>query len=233
LLRSSPPHGELKPKILVADADAATRALYSEVLGLAGWEVLQASDGREALTVALVRVPNVVLTDLRLSIIDGQSLYQILRCDRTTAAVPIVTVTGESRSSELDRARRSGADMVLTKPIAPEVLLEKINGLLERPIHDTQGQSADVPSSVQADGAIAPPHKRQSSSKAYLRYSTTSPPKSPPALTCPSCDAPLVYVESHVGGVNDRHAEQWDDFECATCGGFQYRQRTRKLRRAR
>lgn len=42
---------------------------------------------------------------------------------------------------------------------------------------------------------------------------------------------PLQYERSHIGGVSHVHAEQWDDYECAACGTFQYRQRTRKLRR--
>ncbi len=51
-------------------------------------------------------------------------------------------------------------------------------------------------------------------------------------MTCPRCDRPLLYEKSHVGGVNARELEQWDYFECPQgCGTFQYRQRTRKLRR--
>jgi predicted RNA-binding Zn-ribbon protein involved in translation (DUF1610 family) len=60
---------------------------------------------------------------------------------------------------------------------------------------------------------------------------TTQPPLKPPALTCPSCDRHLTYEESYVGGVSQRHAEQWDYYDCPVCGRFQYRQRTRKLRR--
>jgi two-component system chemotaxis response regulator CheY len=54
----------------------------------------------------------------------------------------------------------------------------------------------------------------------------------PPELLCPSCDRALTYEHSHIGGVSNRHPEQWDYYVCsASCGTFQYRQRTRKLRR--
>ena len=54
----------------------------------------------------------------------------------------------------------------------------------------------------------------------------------PPELLCPSCNRWLTYGHSHTGGINDRHPEQWDYYVCsASCGIFQYRQRTRKLRR--
>jgi hypothetical protein len=53
-----------------------------------------------------------------------------------------------------------------------------------------------------------------------------------PALVCPSCDRPLRYRRSHIGGVSERLSEQWDYFDCVQgCGTFQYRQRTRKVRR--
>ena len=52
-----------------------------------------------------------------------------------------------------------------------------------------------------------------------------------PELLCPSCPAWLIHEHSHIGGVNDRRPEQWDYYVCsASCGTFQYRQRTRKLR---
>jgi hypothetical protein len=65
-----------------------------------------------------------------------------------------------------------------------------------------------------------------------VRVETDAPPAAPPSLVCPACDKPLVYARSHVGGVNARSSEQWDYFDCPSgCGTFQYRQRTRKLRR--
>lgn len=220
-------HSSDKPRILIADADADTRSVYSETLRLAGWDVLEACDGREALTMALVSVPRLVLTELRLPFIDGHALSEILRRDRSTADVPILTVTGESRESELDRARRAGVDSVLIKPTTPEALLHEIRRLLDQSTEDARRETPRVPSSESS----MPSQRRLASARTHARCTTTTPPASPPTLTCPSCDGPLAYVESHIGGVSDRHAEQWDDFECKKCGGFQYRQRTRKLRR--
>jgi hypothetical protein len=66
--------------------------------------------------------------------------------------------------------------------------------------------------------------------RAFQRFKTTTPPLEPPELVCPACDHKLQYQGSHLGGVSDRHPEQWDEFRCAACGPFEYRQRTRKLR---
>jgi len=74
--------------------------------------------------------------------------------------------------------------------------------------------------------------KRVTMSHALHRHDTTTPPVAPPALVCPACDLPLQYARSHIGGVSERHLEQWDYYECAAgCGTFQYRERTRRLRK--
>jgi DNA-binding response OmpR family regulator len=66
----------------------------------------------------------------------------------------------------------------------------------------------------------------------YLHTDSATHRAHPPELLCPSCNRWLAYGHSHVGGINDRHPEQWDYYMCsASCGTFQYRQRTRKLRR--
>ena len=58
----------------------------------------------------------------------------------------------------------------------------------------------------------------------------TSMPETPaPQIVCPTCDQPLVYRHTVLGGVNP--LERWDYFECRTCGPFEYRERTRKLRK--
>jgi hypothetical protein len=137
-----------------------------------------------------------------------------------TSTVPIVVATAETRPTELDRARAAGADVILRKPVTPEALLHEIQTLLEQ----REQPSRPLPTSR---------HERHTShAKAHLRTRTTTPPALPPLLTCPSCDRRLKYEHSHIGGVSRRHAEQWDAYRCpASCGTFEYRQRTRKLRR--
>ena len=69
-------------------------------------------------------------------------------------------------------------------------------------------------------------------SRQLQRYATIVPPIAPPALRCPACDAALQYVNSQIGGVSAKSPEQWDYYTCPNgCSGFQYRHRTRTLRR--
>jgi predicted RNA-binding Zn-ribbon protein involved in translation (DUF1610 family) len=59
---------------------------------------------------------------------------------------------------------------------------------------------------------------------------TSAPETAAPELLCPECDRALVYRETVISGV--KPIERWDYFACPRCGGFVYRERTRKLRRA-
>ena len=59
---------------------------------------------------------------------------------------------------------------------------------------------------------------------------TTTPPKPPPSLPCPSCRADLRYRHSYVSGMPGQRG-QWDAFFCESCGPFEYYQRSQQLRR--
>jgi DNA-binding response OmpR family regulator len=223
-------------RILVVDPDADTRALYEHSFLTAGFEVSQAADGRDALTKALVRPPSLVVMELRLPLIDGVALCEILKRDRATRPTPILIVTAEIRPVELERVRRAGADDVLCKPVPLGVLAQRAEELVA-----ASSDSARAAVRLRDGNRIALPNvspaftqaepRRRPLSKATRREFTMTPPLVPSKLTCPSCDRALAYHFSQTGGVSDRHAEQWDFFSCSTCGAFQYRQRTRKVRR--
>jgi CheY-like chemotaxis protein len=224
------------PQVLVADADPETRTLYAFILGLAGCQVVEASDGRQALTIALMRPPALVVAEIRLPFLDGCALCEILRRDRETADTPILIVTSDSRPASVERARQTGADWVLLKPATPEVIVAEARRLLAAP-RDLQSRAAamsarlTVPWRFPGELAGGIP-RRRSQTRTLERFSSKTPPATPPELRCPACDGELTYEVSHVGGVNNLHREQWDYFSCpAGCGSFQYRQRTRRVRR--
>jgi CheY-like chemotaxis protein len=210
-----------KIRVLLADADTGTRELYRAGLACAGYEVVDAENGRDALVKALTHRPHVVVTATRLPFFDGYQLCEVLRQDATMRTVPILVVTSEAQRAELDRARQAGATRVLTTPVLPDALLTQIQGVLTDPEPSGFEQHGD------AIGA-----RRGSAKNLHRRYETTTPPQPAPQLRCPLCDAALLYEGSYIGGVSSRSPEQWDTFRCARqCGPFEYRHRTRKLRR--
>ena len=218
--------------VLIADPDAETRALYRDAFMRAGCDVVEATDGRDALAKALPSPPSLVVTELTLPFVNGYALCDILRHDPLTAGVPILVVTGAHAA---ERAGGIGVDALLLKPAAPDRLVHEARRLLATPraasASPYAGATANQRQSADLRLASTTEH-RIPYAKAHQRFTTASPPKPPPVLSCPSCDRALTYEHSHVGGVSDRHPEQWDYFICpGGCGVFQYRQRTRRVRR--
>jgi CheY-like chemotaxis protein/RNase P subunit RPR2 len=217
-----------RPRVLLVDPDENVRALYRNALRAEGWSVVEAADGRDALTMALVWPPALVITEIRLPIVSGPALCEILRRDCITSTVPIIVVTAAARDAALDRPDLIGADRILAKPATPDRLLDEVRRLI------AVGRTLSHRDAGAIDPAPAPPvssrTKRIALTKLHQRFATTEPPASPPSLFCPSCDRPLVYEHSDIGGVSSKNGEQWDTFTCASCGRFEYRHRTRKLR---
>jgi len=110
-------------RALIVDADADTRDLYETCLVPRHYVVEHAIDGQDALARALNHPPDILVTELLLSGIAGYCLCAVLRAARDPRLARIVVLTAEARPATLERARRAGADVVLTKPCLPDVLL--------------------------------------------------------------------------------------------------------------
>ena len=214
--------------------------MYAEYLKLGSWRVDEASDGREALAKAIALRPDIIVTETRLPGIDGIALCELLRRDVATNTIPVVFVTGDAYPADIARATSAGGALVLTKPCLPENLMAELRLVLERAaalrLHAGAVRARASEQLARADEVLSrivdKVHRRQTLKKAHHRGDTISPPLVPPRLVCPSCDRPLSYQRRHIGGVSSKHTEQWDYYECERgCGTFQYRERTRKLRK--
>lgn len=229
------PASDRSPRVLLVDDDAHTRAMLAGFLRAAGCTIDEAADGREALARALSARPHVVITESRLPGISGFELCRLLRADAETRTIPVLFVTGADDARSIDLAREAGVNAVLSKPCSLELLETAIRNHLAAVdgTHpgDTAAPGAEGANLMAASASASHP-PRQTLARAHQRGDTTHPSTLPPILVCPSCDRSLIYVRSFVGGVNVRHPEQWDYFERPNgCGTYQYRQRTRKIRR--
>ena len=122
----------MKSKILVVDDEPDALELVGFNLKRAGFEVLTASDGTEALKKARELLPNLIVLDLMLPELDGLEVCKILRGHAQTEAIPIIMVT--AKAAEIDRVLglELGADDYLTKPFSPRELVLRIRNLLGR-----------------------------------------------------------------------------------------------------
>jgi CheY-like chemotaxis protein len=119
-------------KILVAEDKAGSRELIRTVLEDCGYEVVEARDGREAVDQAERSVPDLVLLDLHMPILDGYAALKHLRLDARFATIPFVALTANAMHGERERALAAGFNVYLTKPVDLVVLRTKLADLLDR-----------------------------------------------------------------------------------------------------
>jgi DNA-binding response OmpR family regulator len=98
----------------------------------AGFDVISAADGAEALTKARAELPDLVVLDLMLPEIDGLEICRMLRRDPATAGLPIIMLT--AKAAEIDRiiGLEVGADDYITKPFSPRELVLRVKKMLKR-----------------------------------------------------------------------------------------------------
>jgi two-component system cell cycle response regulator DivK len=92
----------------------------------------RAANGQEALDVVALGKPTLVLMDLSMPVLDGWEATRRIKTDVATRDVIVVAVTGHGTEEGLARARAAGADAVLTKPWAPNVILARVRALLDQ-----------------------------------------------------------------------------------------------------
>ena len=115
--------------LLVEDHETSAEG-YAQLLTGAGYRVLRAKNGYEALAEVSRGSPSVVLLDLKLPKLDGWDLLDRLRGDASSTTIPVIVVTGDPLPSHHALARSRGAVAVLTKPIEPGDLLHAIRDAL-------------------------------------------------------------------------------------------------------
>lgn len=118
--------------MLCVDDDAETRALVGKILGEAGYDVLFAETGYDALALAYFRKPSLILLDLRLPDISGEEICRRLRLHEPTAKIPIIMLTVMCDEMYKVLGLELGADDYVTKPFSSKILLARIEALLRR-----------------------------------------------------------------------------------------------------
>ena len=116
--------------MLVADDDADILRFIEINLRLEGFEVVTARDGLDALAKATAVRPDLVLLDVLMPGIDGYTICARIRADARLAAIPVIMVTANYSSADVEAARQAGADDFLVKPFLPATLLDMAKAML-------------------------------------------------------------------------------------------------------
>ena len=118
------------PRILLVEDDETNRAMLCRRLQRAGFEVVQAGDGRQALERAGSSAPDLVIMDLGLPELDGWQATRRLKADPATRAIPVIALTAHAMDSDRESALGAGCDDFDTKPVELDRLLGKIAALI-------------------------------------------------------------------------------------------------------
>src|SRR5688500_5723890 len=102
--------GRREPVVLLVDDDEDSYNLYSDFLAMSGFSVVGANDGGEALGLATRLVPDLIIMDLGLPVLDGCEATRRLREDARTRAIPILALTGFVQPHYIELARQAGCD---------------------------------------------------------------------------------------------------------------------------
>ena len=121
-------------KVLVVDDEREIRDLLSEFLRHSGFKVSVARTGNEALQAVRQGSPGVVLLDIILPDLDGISVYETMRANRTMSRIPVVffTALGDNFPTMFSRRTGQAPYALLSKPVKTSLLLKEIKRVLER-----------------------------------------------------------------------------------------------------
>ncbi len=118
-------------KILLVEDNELNRDMLSRRLKRRDYDVEMAVDGQEGVDLTRSLMPDLVLMDMSLPIIDGWTATGILKSDATTRHIPIIALTAHAMEGERQKCLDAGCDDFDTKPIEFKRLLEKINHWIE------------------------------------------------------------------------------------------------------
>ena len=122
----------MRPLVLLVDDSEDNRVTYGEYLVLSGYRVAVAADGQEAVTQARALLPDIVIMDLSLPVMDGCAATRAIKRDELTRGIPVVALTGHVLASQTSDARDAGCAEVLIKPCLPTALLATLRDVLAR-----------------------------------------------------------------------------------------------------
>ncbi|PSB09953.1 two-component system response regulator [filamentous cyanobacterium CCP2] len=120
------------PKILLVEDNEMNRDMLSRRLARKGMQVLIAIDGEQGVAMAQAEIPDLILMDMSLPILDGWSATRRLKAAPETQTIPIIALTAHAMSGDRNKCMEAGCDDYDTKPVEFTRLMEKIQLLLNK-----------------------------------------------------------------------------------------------------
>ena len=121
-----------KTKVLVVEDDRSLAEVLQYNLEQNGYEVFCAYDGQDGLSQARLRLPELIVLDVMIPILDGLEVCKMLRASSSTSDIPVIMLTAKSEETDQLVGFSVGADDYVVKPFSVKVLLQRIKTMLRR-----------------------------------------------------------------------------------------------------
>ncbi|MGZ6316075.1 MAG: response regulator transcription factor [Anaerolineales bacterium] len=119
-------------KILIAEDEPDIRELVAFMLRFAGYEVVTASNGEEAVQGATREIPDLILMDVRMPRMTGYEACRIMKASPTLQDIPVVFLSAKGQESEIQSGLDAGAEEYLLKPFSPDELTNRVRLILSK-----------------------------------------------------------------------------------------------------
>ena len=121
---------DTKKKVLIVDDEPNVRRLLRTILS-SNFNVVEAEDGKQAIVMANIQKPDVILMDMMMPKMDGLTACHTIKKDPTTKSIPVIMVRAISFELNIKLSQQMGATGYVTKPFSPQDLLDKIAQVLQ------------------------------------------------------------------------------------------------------
>ena len=116
--------------ILVVEDTEDNRQILRDLLGAAGYTLVEAVDGAEGVAKAAEHKPDLILMDIQLPVMDGYEATRRIKADPALKSIPVIAVTSYALSGDEAKARDAGCDGYIAKPFSPRQMLAKVREII-------------------------------------------------------------------------------------------------------
>lgn len=117
-------------KILVVEDTEDNRQILRDLLGMAGYDMVEAHDGAQGVAMAAEHRPDLILMDIQMPVMDGYEATRRIKAIPELKETPIVAVTSYALSGDEQKTRDAGCDAYIAKPYSPRQMLAKVREIL-------------------------------------------------------------------------------------------------------
>lgn len=118
--------------ILIVEDDPKNLKLIRDLLQIRGYTTLEATDGKQGVDMARAKMPDLILMDIQMPVMDGFEAISILKADPVTKSIPIIALTAFAMQGDREKCIEAGCNDYITKPLDTRAFVTKVKEYLEK-----------------------------------------------------------------------------------------------------